>query len=113
MALTLPVVFFLFQIVAIVPFAALILHGAMMALGSPLFGILVLVHFVVYGLLLWVISYAATRIIVRIGSPVVQKIAYGSVLASLVLVACITPYGAGGHGKPTTYTWFQAFVPWW
>jgi hypothetical protein len=111
LVLTLPVIFFLFQIVVRLPLAALPVCGYQISAPSPMgFSILVAIHLMVYLPVLWGLSRVVSRIILLIPHVAGQRIAFAASIGALVVLAVISPYDIGGHGSITSASWVGAFT---
>ena len=111
LVLTVPVIFFLFQLVVTLPLAALPVCGYRLSEPSRLgFFILVAIHLVLYVPVLWGLSRLVCRTILLIPHVAGQRIAYAASISTLVVLTVIGPYGIGGHGSTTSATWLSTFT---
>lgn len=108
MVFTVPVIFFLFQIVLVVPLAAIIVMSLRSEMGSLIFGA---VHTMFFAPLLWGASLLIVRGLMCVPRTKFQITLYVTILAGLLVVAWHGPYSVGGHSNYRTYTWLQAFYP--
>ena len=108
MAFTLPIIFFLFQIVLVAPLAAIVFVSIRMGSGLLILGT---IHTLIFGPLLWIAARFLVRAIERIPTRNARLAVHLGIIACLVFVAWLGPYSVGGHSNDQNYTWLHTFHP--
>lgn len=108
MALTVPVVFFLFQVAMFVPMAAIIVVS--FTTGSWFLS-MGLIHTAIFAPMLWGISSLIVSGIKRIPRTDIQWVIYMVFIVSFTSLAWLSPYVAGGHSNDQDLSWLQTFRP--
>jgi len=119
LSLTLPVVFYMVQLVEVMPFAAIVVLAGRAVVAWFRYpampsGFLVLyaIHVAVFGPLLWLLSKGVSSLVVRARDRAVRYIGAGTVVLLMVVVAYLAPYGMGGHGSQENLSWARTFMAW-
>ena len=108
MVLTVPVIFFLFQVAMVVPLAAII--AVSLTTGSWFLG-MGLIHTLVFAPILWWLSSLIVRSIRSLRRTDVQWALYTVFLVGFASLAWFAPYVAGGHSNDQALSWLQTFRP--
>jgi hypothetical protein len=109
MVFTVPVMFFLVQVVLVAPLAAVIFVS--IRSGTTGFLIFGAVHTVIFGALLFLAARLVAGVLEHIPKRNVRLLAQLGVIAFLMFVASLGPYSVGGHSNDQTYTWLHTFHP--
>lgn len=109
MMLTVPVIFFLLQLAALMPLAAIVVIGVAHIASERGFLILALIHTAVYAPIFWLLAHFLSRAVMSIASPPVRLAALGAILFLLFVVTLVAPYSIGGHSNDQSLSWAQTF----
>ena len=108
MTFTVPVILYLGQIGMELPLAALLRYCFK---GGVTWGAIVWggIHTLVFAPLLWLASFVLVWVIGKVPVPPARIAAYLGIVAGVVFLAWLGPYGVGGHSNSQSYTWLQTF----